>query len=155
MNRMPSNSIHLAELADAADLSHEKVALLGAVALTRAHICAGAIREVVIPLLSGSGRGFAMGMAGRMERRDVFTDGFLRELETFGRSLDAVIDRGTHICWQSDENHICGGYEEVVYEPGIGAIVACKAEIVMLRNTLLLALCSARALNSEMLLLSS
>lgn len=146
MSRMIGFAPRLADLVDGVDLTPETVSRLAAVALMQAHITAEALRDAVIPSLEPSKRGFAKSMAGRIARREIFTDQFLQDLEALNASLGIEIDRGTHVYWHGDDNHVRGGYRSIFVEPNASALTEAKGDLAMLRDTVLATLCGARAL---------
>ena len=85
-------------------------------------------------------------VAARIGSDAIFDTSFLDDLGSLIASLEAQIDAGSHVYWHGDEHHTRGGYEAVFREPGVTELCHAVADLAMLRNTTVGALCAARGL---------
>ena len=136
----------LSGLADAAEAPCDVVVRLSAAAFLQAHIAAGKLHDVVIPLLPPARRSFALSLAGRLQRGIILEEDVLRDIETFSGILAQRIDAGTHVYWQGDDHHVRGGYEEVYRDAEACALAQAAAELSQLASMILSTLSTARAI---------
>jgi hypothetical protein len=132
-------------LAQSPNLTPDAVSLLVAEALIQAHLASGTIEKTVIPVLAPRARAFAVDLLRRMHRVAIFTDGFVRDLESFMASLEAHIDASTSVYWQADEHHIAGGYEVTHLASDAKALASAARDLASLRDRLVAAVSASRA----------
>ncbi|MFC0201621.1 hypothetical protein [Paracoccus rhizosphaerae] len=136
----------LPELIEGAEVTPEAVTRLAALAIMQAHIAADELHDIVIPLLPPAKRTFASSIARRIERGDFLGEDVLRDLETFTYILVRLVEAGTHIYWQGDDNHVRGGYDAVYREPESQQLAEVAAELALLAEMILATLSAARAI---------
>lgn len=99
----------LSDFGEKAEVPSDVVVQLSAAVLLQAHIAAGKLYDVIIPLLPPAKRSFALSIARRIERGTIFDEVVLRDIETFTGILAQRIEAGTHVYWQGDDHHVRGG----------------------------------------------
>ena len=95
-------------LAQPSTLTRGVVSSLVAEALSQARVASAAIEDRVVPRLPPLKRGPAIDVLRRLESMSMFSDRFVRDLESFIVALDECIDAGTTLHWHADEYHIDG-----------------------------------------------
>ena len=135
--------------------THDLLSQLVATALFQSRIVVVQMHGVIVPALAPSKRAFSTDLVGRLERRKIFSDQFLRDLEIFSALLDDQIEAGTYIGWEADEHCIQGGYETIAHGEGILALARAIREVRLLEGAILAALCAARSVQEAEALLGS
>ncbi|WP_282025324.1 hypothetical protein [Limimaricola cinnabarinus] len=133
-------------LVDSGQMNHDAFAGLIAKALADAHVAAIGLREAVIPALPPSRRTFPDHLAQRLEDGRIFDESFVDDLNTLLGMLTVKVTAGTHIGWEADEHHICGGYEVVYTDEKTRALRHSATALAMARDAASAVLCAARAI---------
>ncbi|WP_055682556.1 hypothetical protein [Jannaschia rubra] len=107
---------------------------LVAAALADAQIAAFGLRETVIPAWPPAKRAFPADLARRLERAEIFDEGFIDEMGALIEVLAARISEGTHVGWEADEGHVRGGYEVIHLEEETPALVRCANDLHAVRE---------------------
>lgn len=128
------------------EMNEDLFAGLVAAALADAQIAAFGLRETVIPAWPPAKRTFPAHLARRLERAEIFDEGFIDELGAFIEMLAARISEGTHVGWEADEGHVRGGYEVICLEEETPALVRCANDLHAVREAVTDALCAANAI---------
>lgn len=142
MHATPPLSALVAAVPPAQDL----VARCATIALMQARIVAEELRGAAIRALSPSERAVAASLAKRIERRAIFDEQFLTDLEAFLAAVDTRIQAGSHVGWQADENHNRGGYETVSFDQDAVGLLAVSRELDLLREATVATLSASWAL---------
>ncbi|MAZ22105.1 hypothetical protein [Roseovarius sp.] len=146
MSNLHPNVPRLTALLDGMEMTPTVVARLVAVAYFQARVVRDVLLDAVVPRLPPLKRGLPVRVAARIGSDAIFDTSFLDDLGSLIASLEAQIDAGSHVYWHGDEHHTRGGYEAVFREPGVTELCHAVADLAMLRNTTVGALCAARGL---------
>lgn len=155
MSSMVSRAVSFLNQLPTAQSGPDLANSLAAIAMIQANYVAVDLRGNIVPAVPTSQRTFPEMIARRLEAGDIFHQEFAADLEALGDMLRRNIDACAHVEWESDEHHICGGYEVVYYEPGIVSLVHAVSEIEELRHVVLATLSTAQATRSVDDLLTS
>ncbi len=154
MSILHPNLPRLTALLDGMEMTPTVVARLVAVAYFQARVVRDVLLDAVVPRLPPLKRGLPVRVAARIGSDEIFDTSFLDDLGSLIASLEAQIDAGSHVYWHGDEHHTRGGYEAVFLEPGVTELCHAVADLAMLRNTAVGALCAARWLRDAGTLLA-
>ena len=132
-------------LVEGRQMNHDTLASLIAEALADERVAAIALRETVIPAWPPSRRIFPDHLARRLEDGLIFDEGFIGDLNTFLGMLTMKIAADTHIGWEADEHHVCGGYEVVYTDEETRTLTHSATALAMARDAAIAVLCVTRA----------
>ncbi len=128
------------------EMNQDLLTGLVAEALAKAQIAAVSLRNTVVPAWPPARRTFPEHVARRLERRKIFDETFVEDLNTFIEMLAARIRSETYVGWEADENHVRGGYEVVYADEETWALNRCAEDLGRTRDAVSAVLCAARAL---------
>ncbi|MGK7653816.1 hypothetical protein ACSQ76_15785 [Roseovarius sp. B08] len=134
-----------AALIEGIEMTPDLITGIVSAALWQADAVADELYETVIPELPPAQRGFPSAIARRIARRDIFDEGFTRDLKTLIERLGGQVKDRTHVYFHGDENHVRGGYECTFREPGAQPLSAARAELDLLYDLVAAALSAAGA----------
>ena len=121
-----------AELVDGTEMTPDLITGVVTAALIQADVVADELDGTVIPGLPAAQRAFPSAIASKIARRDIFDDGFARDLRTLIELLAGQVRKRTHVFFHGDENHVRGGYESIFREPGVQPLAAALGELDLL-----------------------
>lgn len=114
-------------------------------ALRQARDVRDLLSQTIIPELEPRRRAAAEDLARRLAQATFFDEVTLRDIERFQWVLEREIDAGTHVGWEADEHHVCGGHEQVELDARARGLVPARACLERLRASIATAMDLARA----------
>ncbi|WP_299784440.1 hypothetical protein [uncultured Marivita sp.] len=128
------------------EINQDLLTGLVAEALAKAQIAAVSLRDTVVPAWPPARRTFPEHVARRLERRKVFDETFVEDLNTFIETLAARIRSETYVGWEADENHVRGGYEVCYADDATHALIRCAKELRSVQEAITAVLFGLRAM---------